>query len=118
MARVKRGNVHTKRRRRILKSAKGYYGSKSRLYSEAREAVDRAMQQAYQGRKLKKREYRRLWIARINAASRQHGLPYNRFMAGLKAAGVGLDRKVLAEIAVEDPKVFEELTSTAKQALA
>ena len=118
MARVKRGNVHTKRRRRVLKSAKGFYGAKSRLYSEAREAVDRSMQHAYQGRKLKKRQYRRLWIARINAASRQHGLPYNRFMAGLKAAGVGLDRKVLAEITVKDPKVFEELTSTAKQALA
>ena len=118
MARVKRGNVHTNRRRRILKQAKGYYGAKSRLYSEAREAVDRAMQFAYQGRKRKKRDFRRLWITRINAASRQQGLSYGRFMAGLKAAGVGLDRKILAEIAVEDPETFAQLTAAAKESLA
>lgn len=117
MARVKRGNVHTKRRRRVLKQAKGYYGAKSRIYSEAREAVDRAMQFAFHGRKRKKRDFRRLWITRINAASRQHGLSYSRFMHGLSEAGVGLDRKVLAEIAVEDPRAFETLASTAKQAL-
>ncbi len=118
MARVKRGNVHTNRRRRILKQAKGYYGAKSRLYSEAREAVDRAMQFAYQGRKRKKRDFRRLWITRINAASREQSLSYSRFMAGLKAAGVGLDRKILAEIAVEDPQTFAQLTAAAKESLA
>jgi len=118
MARVKRGNVHTNRRRRILKQAKGYYGAKSRLYSEAREAVDRAMSFAYEGRKLKKRDFRRLWIIRINAACRQHDMSYSRFMAGLKAAGVGLDRKVLAEIAVRDPETFEQLTAAARESLA
>lgn len=118
MPRVKRGNVHTSRRRRILKQAKGYYGAKSRLYSEAREAVDRAMQFAYRGRKLRKRDFRRLWITRINAACRQHDLSYSRFMAGLKAAGVGLDRKVLAEIAVEDPEAFGQLAAAAKESLA
>ncbi|HEX9698093.1 MAG TPA: 50S ribosomal protein L20 [Acidobacteriota bacterium] len=118
MPRVKRGNVHANRRRRILKQAKGYYGSDSRLYASARDAVDRAMQYAYHGRKRKKRDFRRLWITRINAACRQHDLSYSRFMAGLKAAGVGLDRKVLAEIAVEDPAAFEQLTATAKDSLA
>ena len=117
MPRVKRGNVHTNRRRRILKQAKGYYGAEGRLYSEARDAVDRAMQFAYQGRKRKKRDFRRLWITRINAASRQHGISYSRFMAGLKAADIGLDRKVLAEIAVEDPETFEQLTAAAKESL-
>ncbi len=118
MSRVKRGNVHTKRRRRVLKQAKGYYGAKSRLYSEAREAVDRAMQFAFHGRKRKKRDFRRLWITRINAASREHGLSYSQFINGLSRAGVGLDRKILAEIAVEDPRAFEVLASTAKNALA
>ena len=118
MARVKRGNVHKNRRRRILKQAKGYYGAKSRLYSEAREAVDRAMSFAYEGRKLKKRQFRRLWITRINAACRQHDMSYSRFMAGLNAAGVALDRKVLAEIAVKDPEAFEQLTVAARESLA
>jgi len=118
MARVKRGNVHKNRRRRILKQAKGYYGSDSRLYASARDAVDRAMQYAYAGRKRKKRDFRRLWITRINAACRQNEISYSRFIAGLKAAGVGLDRKVLAEIAVEDPEAFAQLTSTAKESLA
>jgi len=118
MARVKRGNVHKNRRRRILKQAKGYYGSDSRLYASARDAVDRAMQYAYSGRKRKKRDFRRLWITRINAACRQNEISYSRFIAGLKAAGVGLDRKVLAEIAVEDPEAFARLTSTAKDSLA
>lgn len=117
MSRVKRGNVHTKRRRRILKQAKGYYGAKSRLYSEARDAVDRAMSFAFHGRKRKKRDFRRLWITRINAASREHGLSYSQLINGLNKAGVGLDRKVLAEIAVEDPRAFEAIASTAKTAL-
>jgi len=118
MPRVKRGNVHKNRRRRILKQAKGYYGSDSRLYASARDAVDRAMQYAYSGRKLKKRDFRRLWITRINAACRQNDISYSRFIAGLKAAEIGLDRKVLAEIAVEDPETFAQLTSAAKDSLA
>jgi len=118
MSRVKRGSVHKNKRRRILKQAKGYYGAKSRLYSEAREAVDRAMAYAFHGRKLRKREFRRLWITRINAASREHGLSYSQFMNGLSVAGVGLDRKVLAQLAVEDPRAFEALADTAKNALA
>ena len=118
MARVKRGNVHTKRRRRVLKQAKGYYGAKSRTYSQARDTVDRALAYAFHGRKRKKRDFRRLWITRINAASREHGMSYSQFMHGLSEAGVGLDRKVLAEIAVEDPRGFEALALTAKNALA
>ena len=118
MARVKRGNVHTKRRRRVLKQAKGYYGAKSRTYSQARDAVDRALAYAFHGRKRKKRDFRRLWIVRINAATREHGLSYSQFMHGLSEAGVGLDRKVLAEIAVVDPRGFEALATTAKNALA
>jgi large subunit ribosomal protein L20 len=118
MPRGKRGSVHTNRRRRILKQAKGYYGADSRLYASARDAVDHAMQYAYVGRKRKKRDFRRLWIIRINAACRQNDISYSRFMAGLKTAGVGLDRKVLAEIAVEDPVAFQQLTSTAKDSLA
>lgn len=116
--RVKRGNVHTARRRRVLKQAKGYFGARSRLYSEASEAVDRALQYAFHGRKRKKRDYRRLWITRINAASREHGLSYSQFINGLTVAGVGLDRKVLAELAVEDPRAFEALAATAKNALS
>lgn len=118
MARVKRGTVHKNRRRRVLKQAKGFYGAKSRLYSEAREAVDRALSAAFRGRKLKKRDFRSLWITRINAASRVHGLSYSQFMNGLSRAGVGLDRKVLAELAVENPRAFEALATTAKSALA
>ena len=118
MPRVKRGSVHKNRRRRILKQAKGYYGSDSRLYASARDAVDHAMKYAYIGRKLKKRDFRRLWIIRINAACRQNDISYSRFIAGLHAAGVGLDRKVLAEIAVADPVAFEQLTATAKDSLA
>ena len=118
MSRVKRGNVHTKRRRRVLKQAKGYFGARSRLYSEARDAVDRALAYAFHGRKRKKRDYRRLWIVRINAASRTHGLSYSQLINGLTKAGVGLDRKVLAELAVEDPRAFEALATTAKTALS
>lgn len=118
MARVKRGSVHKNKRRRILKKAKGYYGSDSRTYTSARDAVERAMQYAYHGRKRKKRDFRRLWITRINAACRQNEISYSRFIAGLKAAGIGLDRKVLAEIAVEDPQTFAQLTTAAKDSLA
>lgn len=117
MSRVKRGNVHAKRRSRILKQAKGYYGAKSRLYSQARDSVDRALAYAFHGRKRKKRDFRRLWITRINAASRQHGLSYGQLIDGLGKAGVGLDRKILAELAVEDPRAFEAIAATAKTAL-
>ena len=118
MARVKRGNVHANRRRRVLRQAKGYYGAKSRLYGQARDAVDRAMQYAFHGRKRKKRDFRRLWITRINAASRLHDLSYSQLTAGLSRAGVGLDRKILAELAVEDPRAFAVIADTAKRALA
>jgi large subunit ribosomal protein L20 len=118
MSRVKRGNVHKNKRRRILKQAKGFYGAKSRLYSQARDSVDKALVYAFHGRKLRKREFRRLWITRINAASREHGMTYSQFMNGLTLAGVGLDRKVLAELAVEDPRAFQALADTAKNALA
>ena len=118
MPRVKRGNVHLNRRRRILKQAKGYYGADSRQYASARDAVDHAMQYAYSGRKLRKRDFRRLWITRINAACRQNDLSYSRFIAGLKAAGVGLDRKVLAEIAIADPPAFARIAATARDGLA
>ena len=115
--RVRRGNRRAKKRKKILKQAKGYYGAKSRLYSEARDAVDRAMQFAYQGRKLRKRDFRRLWIVRINAAARQNGLTYNRLINGLKRAGCAVDRKVLAELAVDDPSGFATLAAAAREAL-
>ena len=118
MPRVKRGNVHKNRRRRILKKAKGYYGSDSRNYASARDAVNHAMVYAYIGRKLKKRDFRRLWIIRINAACRLNHISYSRFMAGLKAADIGLDRKVLAEIAVVDPEAFGQIAAAAKDSLA
>ncbi|MDP6977212.1 MAG: 50S ribosomal protein L20 [Myxococcota bacterium] len=118
MSRVKRGVAAAKRRRRLLKRAKGYYGARSKLTGTAREAVDKAGVYAYIGRKQRKREFRRLWIARINAACRTEGLSYSRFMAGLKAAGIDLDRKVLAELAVSDPTAFGALVQKARAAAA
>ena len=118
MSRVKRGVVAAKGRRRILKLAKGYYGARSKLVRTAKEAVDKAGVYAYIGRKQRKREFRRLWIARINAACRQQGLSYSRFIAGLKSAGVEMDRKVIAELAVSDPTAFTELVKKAKEAVA
>jgi large subunit ribosomal protein L20 len=116
MSRVKRGVAAGKGRRRILKLAKGYYGARSKLVRTAKEAVDKAGVYAYIGRKQRKREFRRLWIARINAACRQQGLSYSRFIAGLKSAGVEMDRKVIAELAVSDPTAFTELVKKAKDA--
>ncbi len=116
MPRVKRGNKKLKRRKKILKLAKGYYGARHKLYRTAKEAVERALVYSYVGRKLKKRDFRRLWIIRINAAAREHGLSYNRFISGLKKAGIELNRKVLADMAVRDPKGFEELVKIAKEA--
>jgi len=116
MPRVKRGNKRRKRRRKILALAKGYFLNKSKLFRAAKEAVDRAGQFAYIGRKRRKRDFRRLWIIRINAAARSHGMSYSQFMAGLKKGGVELDRKALAEIAARDPETFEQLVNTARSA--
>lgn len=118
MSRVKRGVAAAKGRKRILKLAKGYYGARSKLVRTAKEAVDKAGVYAYIGRKQRKREFRRLWIARINAACRQQGLSYSRFITGLKSAGVEMDRKVIAELALSDPTAFTELVKKAKEAVA
>ncbi len=118
MARVKRSVVARKRRRRVLKAAKGYSGARSKLHKVARETVEKAAVYAYRGRKERKRQFRALWIARINAASRENGLSYSRLMWGLKKAGVEVDRKILAQLAVDDPKAFSELAELAKSQAA
>ena len=118
MPRVKRGVAARKRRNRIMREARGYYGGRSKLFKTAREAVERAWKYAYRDRKQRKRQFRALWIARINAAAREHGLSYSRFMAGLKQAGVEVDRKILAQLAVSDPKAFAELAELAKSKAA
>ncbi len=117
MARVKKGFKARRRRNKVLKLAKGYRGARSKLFRTAAEAVDKALTYAYTGRKLKKRDFRKLWIARINAAARMNGLSYSRLIDGLKKAAVSLDRKVLADIAVSDPKGFTAVTDMAKGAL-
>src|ERR1700694_3541776 len=117
MAGAKRGNKRLERRRKILKLAKGYRGTKSKLYRSAKESVERALNFAYTGRKLKKRDFRGLWIVRIGAAARLNGLNYSQFMHGLKLAGIELDRKVLADLAVHQPETFAEVVSQAKNAL-
>lgn len=117
MPRVKRGHKRVERRKKYLRLAKGYWGARSRLHRYAKEAVERALRFAYIGRRLKKRDFRRLWIIRINAAARQQGLSYSQLMQGLKLAGVALDRKVLADLAVRDTAAFTELASLAKKAL-
>ncbi len=118
MPRVKRGVAARKRRNRVLKNAKGYYGARSRLYKVAREAVEKGWIYAYRDRKQKKRVFRRLWIARINAAARENGLSYSRMIHGLGAAGVEIDRKILAQLAVTNPKAFGELAELAKSKAA
>ena len=118
MPRVKRGTKRAARRKKILTLAKGYYGMKSRGHRIAKEQVERSLNFAFTGRKDKKGDFRKLWIARINAAARMNGMSYSRLMAGLKAAGSPLDRKVLADIAVRDAAGFTALAETAKQALA
>ena len=115
--RIKRAVNAVKKRRKILKLAKGYFGGRSKRYRVAREAVMKAQKYAYIGRKAKKRDFRSLWIARINAACRQNGISYSKFMFGLKKAEVTLNRKVLAEIAVSDAKAFTTLVETAKAQL-
>jgi len=117
MARVKRAVNAQKKRRTIMKLAKGYFGAKSKQYRAASEQVRRSMRYAYIGRKLKKRDFRRLWIQRINAAARLSGLSYSRFINGLKLANVNINRKVLADIAVGDPDGFAQLVNVAKGAL-
>jgi large subunit ribosomal protein L20 len=117
MPRVKRGNTRTQRRKKILELAKGYKLNKSKLYREAKQSVERGLNFAYTGRKLKKRDFRSLWIVRIGAAARDHGLNYSQFMHGLKLAGVELDRKALADIAVNEPAAFAALAGSAKQAI-
>ena len=114
MARVKRGVAAHKRHKRLLAQASGRRGTRSKLVRPAREALFHALVYAYRDHKGRKRDMRRLWIERINAASRQHGLPYGRFIAGLKAAGVEVDRKVLADLAVREPAAFATMVETAK----
>lgn len=117
MARVKRAINARKKHKKILKLAKGYYGGKSKLFKTANESVIRALRNAYVGRKLKKRDFRKLWIARINAAARISGLSYSKFMNGMKLAGIDINRKMLSEIAINDPKAFAELVEVAKKQL-
>jgi large subunit ribosomal protein L20 len=116
MARVKRGVTARARHKRVLESAKGYYGRRKNTIRIARQAVEKAGQYAYRDRKVKKRNFRALWIQRINAAVREEGLTYGRFMHGLKLAGVELDRKVLADIAVRDPETFRRFADSAREA--
>jgi large subunit ribosomal protein L20 len=118
MPRVKRGNKRVERRKKILRLAKGYRLTKSKLHRSAKESVDRALRFAYRDRRAKKRDFRRLWIIRVGAAARQNDISYSLFMRGLKKAGVLLDRKILADIAVSDPEAFTRLAETAKTALA
>ena len=118
MARVKRGVQARRRHKKVLKAAKGYYNARRKVFRVAKQAVTKAQQYAYIGRKLKKRQFRSLWIARINAGARANGISYSRFMNGLLKAGITLDRKVLADIAVHDAAGFTALTEKAKGALA
>ena len=118
MPRVKRGVTTRRRHNRILREAKGYYGARGNLIKTAREAVEKGWKYAYRDRKQRKRQFRGLWIARINAAARQHGLSYSRFISGLSRSGVEIDRKVLAELAVSDPKAFGALAELATKSQA
>jgi len=117
MSRVKRSINAKKKRRKILKLAKGYFGARSRLLRTATEAVNRAMKYAFRDRRVRKRDFRKLWIARINAAARSHDITYSRFINGIKKAGVSLDRKILADIAVHDPQGFAQIVQLAKDRL-
>jgi large subunit ribosomal protein L20 len=117
MPRVKRGTVRRAKRKKLLARAKGFYQTKSKLYRAAKESVDTAAKYAYAGRKQKKRDYRRLWIIRINAAARENGLTYAQLIRGLKAAGIGLDRKTLADLAATQSAAFATVAAQAKAAL-
>ena len=118
MARVKRGVQASRRHKKILKAAKGYYGARSRIFRVAKQAVIKAGQYAYRDRRVKKRNFRALWITRINAQSRSEGLSYSRLIAGLKKANIALDRRVLADLAVHDKPAFAVIVEKAKGALA
>lgn len=117
MARVKRALNARKKHKKILKLAKGFRGSRSKLYRPANEFVMKALAHAYKGRKLKKRDFRKLWIARINAGTRMHGLSYSKFMNGLKKSEITINRKMLSEMAIHDPAGFAQLVEVAKKAL-
>ncbi len=117
MARVKGALATRKRRKRVLKLAKGYRGAKSKLFRTAKQAVMKSLVYAYTGRKLRKRDFRKLWITRISAAAKMNGINYSRFMNGLKRANIDMNRKMLSEIAISDPKAFTELVEKAKAAL-
>ncbi|MGB1580104.1 MAG: 50S ribosomal protein L20 [Nevskiales bacterium] len=118
MSRVKRGVTARARHKKVLKQAKGYYGARSRTYKTAKQAVTKAGQYAYRDRRQRKRQFRALWIVRINAAAKEQGISYSRFINGLQRANVELDRKVLADLAVNDKVAFTALVEQAKQALA
>ena len=118
MPRVKRGVVASRRHKKVLKSAKGYYGARSRVFRVAKQAVTKAGQYAYRDRRQRKRQFRALWIARINAAARECGLSYSRFINGLKKASIEIDRKVLADLAVYEKEAFAKLAEQAKASLA
>ena len=117
MPRAKRGNKRLEKRKKILALAKGYRGTKSKLYRSAKESVERGLNFAYTGRKLKKRDFRKLWIVRINAACRLNDIKYSQFMHGLDLAGIELDRKVLADLAVKQPETFATIAGQAKDAI-
>ncbi len=118
MPRVKRGNKRIQRRKKILGLAKGYRLTKSKLHRSAKESVDRALRFAYRDRRARKRDFRSLFIIRVGAAARSNDISYSRFIAGLKRAGITLDRRILAEIAIKDPETFTKLSESAKAALA
>ncbi|HEV7701524.1 MAG TPA: 50S ribosomal protein L20 [Pyrinomonadaceae bacterium] len=118
MPRAKRGNKRLEKRKKILALAKGYRGTKSKLYRSAKESVERALNFAYTGRKLKKRDFRKLWIVRINAACRLNDMKYSQFIHGLNLAGIELDRKVLADLAVKQPEAFAAVATQAKDAIS
>jgi large subunit ribosomal protein L20 len=118
MPRAKGGPKTRARRKRVLNQAEGFWGAKSKLFRSATEAVDRSLKYAYRDRKVRKRDFRKLWIARINAAARLNGISYSKFIAGLSKSGVGLDRKVLADMAISDPAGFAKLAETVKSATA
>lgn len=117
MARVKRAVVTRKRRKSVIKLAKGYWGAKSKKFKMANQAMMRSLTNAYKGRKLKKRDFRRLWITRINAACKANDMNYSRFMHGLKLSGITLNRKMLSEMAIHEPEAFSQLVGTAKKAI-
>ena len=118
MVRIKKGVAANARHKKVLKQAKGYYGAKSKLYRSANEAVMRALRSSYRGRKEKKREFRKLWITRINAGTRMYGMSYSQFMHGLKLADVNIDRKILADLAMNDTPAFEKLVELSKSKIA